>query len=194
MNLNELLEKKNLTQYRLSKESGVAQATISDICSGKSRIEKCSAETVYRIAKVLRIPMETLVEQNVQEKESPRRTSFEVFKSNICHLVKDKGDIDFILDTLTQDLIRTLYGRRWYPESFYLLAMVDYLSRENGIPICTKYDDLRCQKMQERIFPAGIVLLDEAMKTDRNKQECLRHAIPEFLKYNIVESEIRNVC
>lgn len=193
MNLNELLEQKNLSQYRLSKESGVAQATISDICSGKSRIEKCSAETIYRIAKVLRVPMEMLIEQDVQKKESPKRTSFEVFKSNVCHLVKDKGDIDFIMDTLTRDEIRILYDRKWYPESFYLLAMVDYLSRENEIPICTKYDDLRCQKLQERIFPASAVLLDEAMKTDRNKQECIQHAIPEFLKYNIVESEVRNV-
>ena len=27
---------------------------------------------------------------------------FEVYKSNICHLVKDKGDMDFIIDILIQ--------------------------------------------------------------------------------------------
>lgn len=193
MSLNELLEQKNLSQYRLSKESGVAQTTISDICSGRSRIEKCCAETVYRIARTLRVPMETLIECEVQKKEMPKRTSFEIFKSNVCHLVKDKGDIDFIIDTLMKNEIRILYDRGWYPESFYLLAMVDYLSNENEIPICTSYDDLRCQKMKETIFPISAILLDEAMKTDRNKQECIQHAIPEFLKYNIVESEVRNV-
>lgn len=193
MSLNELLEQKNLSQYRLSKESGVAQTTISDICSGRSRIEKCSAETVYRIARTLRVPMETLIECEVKKKEMPKRTSFEIFKSNVCHLVKDKGDIDFIIDTLMKNEIRILYDRGWYPESFYLLAMVDYLSNENEIPICTSYDDLRCQKMKETIFPISAILLDEAMKTDRNKQECIQHAIPEFLKYNIVESEVRNV-
>ena len=28
------------------------------------------------------------------------RSSFETFKSNICHQVKDMGDIDFIINTL----------------------------------------------------------------------------------------------
>lgn len=69
-----------------------------------------------------------------------KRSSFEVFKSNICHLVKDKGDMDFIIDMLSTDEVRTLYNRRWYPEAFYLLAMVDYLSRENGVSICTNYN------------------------------------------------------
>ena len=58
MSINEILEQKNITKYRLWKESGVPQATISDICTGKTRIEKCSAETIYRIAKVLDVSME----------------------------------------------------------------------------------------------------------------------------------------
>ena len=48
--INRLLEEKGITKYRLSKESGVPQTTIIDICSGKTRIVKCSAETYYRIA------------------------------------------------------------------------------------------------------------------------------------------------
>ncbi|MCR4681765.1 MAG: helix-turn-helix transcriptional regulator, partial [Clostridiales bacterium] len=36
MLIHEHLQKKGLTKYRLSKESGVAQATINDICSGKA--------------------------------------------------------------------------------------------------------------------------------------------------------------
>lgn len=101
--------------------------------------------------------------------------------------------IDFILDMLTSDEIRSIYNRKWYAESFYLLAMVDYLSRENSIPICTKYNDLRRQKMQEVIYPASIVIIDDAMKTDSNKKESIRNSIPEFMKFNIVESEVRNV-
>ena len=45
--------------YHLCKESGVPQATISDICSGKTSIEKCSAETIFRIARVLNVSMES---------------------------------------------------------------------------------------------------------------------------------------
>ena len=78
------------------------------------------------------------------------RSSFEVFKSNVCHLLKDKGDTDFLIDTLTNNEIRRLYERKWYAESFYLLAMVDYVSRENEIPLCSRYDDIRRQKMKEK--------------------------------------------
>lgn len=194
MYLNDIMREKNISQYRLSKESGVAQATISDICSGKAKIEKCSADTLYRISKVLNVSMEGLIEQAMAQKSETHRTSFEVFKSNVCHFVKDKGDIDFIIDTLTSDEIRSLYKRKWYAECFYLLAMVDYLSRENDVPLCTKYNDIRSQKMKDVIYPASVILMDETMKTDKHKQESLTHAIPEFLRFNIVESEVRNVC
>ena len=194
MYLNDIMREKNISQYRLSKESGVAQATISDICSCKAKIEKCSADTLYRISKVLNVSMESLIEQEMKQKNNPHRTSFEVFKSNVCHFVKDKGDIDFIIDTLTSDEIRSLYKRKWYAECFYLLAMVDYLSRENDVPLCTRYNDIRSQKMKDVIYPASVILMDETMKTDKHKQESLTHAIPEFLRFNIVESEVRNVC
>lgn len=194
MYLNDIMREQNISQYRLSKESGVAQATISDICSGKAKVEKCSADTLYRISKVLNVSMESLIEQEMEQKYETHRTSFEVFKSNVCHFVKDKGDIDFIIDTLTSDEIRSLYKRKWYAECFYLLAMVDYLSRENDVPLCTKYNDIRSQKMKDVIYPASIILMDETMKTDKHKQESLTHAIPEFLRFNIVESEVRNVC
>ena len=36
MLINEQLEKLKMTKYRLSKESGVPQATINDICNGKT--------------------------------------------------------------------------------------------------------------------------------------------------------------
>lgn len=194
MYLNDLLAEKKISRYRLAKDSGVPQTTVVDICSGKARIEKCSAETLYRIAKALDVSMESLIESEIVTKEpSTRRSSFEVFKSNVCHLVKDKGDIDFIIDTLEADEIRRLYDRKWYPEAFYLLAMVDYLSRENNIPLCTNYNDIRNQSLAKTIYPASAVLSDAAMQTDKHKAETMRNAIPEFMRFNIVESEVRNV-
>lgn len=138
--------------------------------------------------------MESLLEQEMDHDISePNRCSFEIFKSNVCHFVKDKGDINFILETLSSDEVRILYNRKWYAESFYLLAMVDYLSRENDIPICTNYNDIRSQRLQETIYPAGIILSDTVLKTDKHRKECMKHAIPEFLNFNIVENEVRNV-
>ena len=194
MFINELLKEKNMSKYRLAKESGIPQTTIMDICSGKARIEKCSADTIYKIAKVLNVSMESLIEENLNPSiEKQKRASFDIFKSNVCHYVKDKGDIDFIIETLSNDEIRTLYDRQWYAESFYLLAMVDYLSKEHDVPLCTNYNDIRTQRLKEPIFPSGVLLSDEAMQTDIHRKEALEKAIPEFLNYNIVESEIRNV-
>ncbi len=138
--------------------------------------------------------IESLTEQKMDNYvREPKRSSFEIFKSNVCHFVKDKGDIDFIIDTLSSNEIRTLYNRKWYPESFYLLAMVDYLSRENEVPICTNYNDIRAQRLQYIIYPVSVLLSDTAMKTDKHRKECMRNAIPEFLNFNIVESDVRNV-
>ncbi|MBQ8620869.1 MAG: helix-turn-helix transcriptional regulator [Oscillospiraceae bacterium] len=195
MSINELLVQKNITKYRLWKESGVPQATISDICTGKTSIEKCSAETIYRIAKVLDVSMESLIAPAVQRAEEERhRPSFELFKSNTCHMVKDMGDIPFIIQLLETNQIRKLYEKKWYPEALYLLAMLDYLSRENNVPICKNYNDIRTAKLQRPVYPSSVVILCKTLNSDAPKEECYRLAIPEFLRFNIVESEVRNVC
>ena len=195
MSINAALAQKNMTKYRLWKESGVPQATISDICTGKTSIEKCSAETIYRIARALDVSMESLIAPAVQRaEEERRRPSFELFKSNTCHMVKDMGDIPFIIQLLETDQFRTLYEKKWYPEALYLLAMLDYLSRENQVPICTNYNDIRTAKLQRPVYPSSVVILCRTLKSDAPKEECYRMAIPEFLRFNIVESDVRNVC
>jgi len=121
------------------------------------------------------------------------RMSFEAFKSTVCHQVKDMGDIEFIIDVLEKDKIRRLYEKKWYPESLYLLAMVDYLSRENDLPLCTRYDDLRAACLSKIIYPAGVIVRAEFSHSEKPKQESWEQAIPEFKRFNIVESDIRNV-
>lgn len=188
MTIQTRLKEKNMTIYRLSKASRVPYATLNDICNGKARLEKCSAETVYRIAGALEIPMEELLAPCFWE-----RSSFENFKSTICHRVKESGDIAFLLQTLESDDIRTYYNREWYPECFYLLAMVDYLSRENRIPLDAEYDDLRALRLEKPIYPASVRALAAAENSDAPLKAAEKAAIPEFLRFNIVESEVRNV-
>jgi len=188
MNINELLEQKNITKYRLAKMSGVPQTTITDICSGKTKIEKCSADTLYKIAKALDVSMETLVEDAMEY-----RASFEIFKSNVCHMVKDMGDLDFIIEILESNKIRKLYQKKWYPESLYLLAMVDYLSRENGLAVCSDYNDIRAAKLREIIYPSSVIVRSVFSRSEQPKKQSLKEAIPEFMRFNIVESEVRNV-
>ncbi len=183
-----LLKERDITVYRLAKDSGVPYATVNDICNGKTRLEKCSAETIYKLAKALKVTMETLLEPYIAE-----RCSFELYKSNVCHRVKAMGDIEFVVDVLESNQIRKYYERKWYPECFYLLAMLDYLSRENDIPTCTDYNHLRVQKLDRILYPASVIAASVAMNDQSIKEKAYREAIPEFVQFNIVESEVRDV-
>jgi plasmid maintenance system antidote protein VapI len=194
LDIDKILKERNITKYRLSKDSGIPYTTINDICSGKAQLEKCSAETVYRISRQLHITMEEFIETSMNDAIGmEHRTSFETFKSNVCHRVMDIKDINFIIETLESDIIRKYFNKKWYAESLYLLAMIDYLSRENNIPLCTNYNDLRACKLTSPIFPASIVVASAAAKNDRLKNESIQNAIPEFIRFNIVESEVRSV-
>ena len=122
-----------------------------------------------------------------------KRPSFEIYKSTVCHRVKSMGDIAFIADTLKRQEIRDYYDRKWYPESLYLLAMLDYLSRENDIPLCDEYDDLRLCKLEKPIYPASVQAICAAMKNDTAMKRAAKTAIPEFARFNIIENDVRNV-
>ena len=121
------------------------------------------------------------------------RSSFETFKSNICHEIKEKGDIQFLIDTLENNRIRELFDRKWYLEALYLLGMTDYLSNINDVPICTNYNDIRKCKLSKIVYPTGILIRAAVSNDESVKQRALKEAIPEFLRFNIVEADIRNV-
>ena len=74
MDFNKLLEEKKISKYKLSKESGVPYTTVCDICTGKSVLLKCSAETVVRIAHVLGMKAEDLLGDisYPQKKKTPK--------------------------------------------------------------------------------------------------------------------------
>lgn len=192
MILDDLLRQSNLTKYKLSKNSGVPYSTIEDICNGKTELRKTTAETVYKISKALNISMKTLLEMDGGVLMD-QRMDFDLYKSTICHRVKDLGDIDFLLEVLRSGEIRTLYERKWYAESFYLLAMVDFLSRISNIEMVTDYNDIREQKLAEKIYPAS-AWISYKLRGDRTRFElCEKQAIPEFKRFNIMESEVRDV-
>ena len=188
MTIREALKEKNMTIYRLARESGLPYATVNDIYNGKAQLGKCSAETIYKIARALDVSMEDLLAPCFL-----KRSSFENFKSSVCHRVKELGDIDFIKETLESRDIRLYYDRKWYPESLYLLAMLDYISRENNVPLDSEYDDLRRCRLEKTVFPASILAVSAAAGNDSALKKAAKTAIPEFMRFNIVESEVRNV-
>ena len=188
MTIQEALQSRNMSIYKLAKTSGVPYTTTHDLVNGKAQLEKCSAETVYRIAHTLNLSMEELLEPCFV-----KRSSFENFKSAICHQLKGTGDLDFIAGLLEGQEIRRYYERKWYPECLYLLALLDYLSRKNNIPLCEDYDDLRRCRLEKPVYPAGILAISAASGSDTALKQAAAAAIPEFKQFNIMECEVRNV-
>ena len=188
MVVNDLLKRSGMSKYRLAQSAHIPYMTINDICNEKTSLGKCNAETVYQIAKVFGVTVEELLEAGKEQ-----RCSFELYKSNVCHQLKELGDIEFLLQALSNNDVRTYYEKGWYPECLYLLAMVDYVSRINEIAVCADYDDLRSMKLSETVYPSGVLAMALAAGNDKPKIKAWEESIPEFRRFNIVENEVRNI-
>ncbi|MBQ9227589.1 MAG: hypothetical protein IJ168_02055 [Eubacterium sp.] len=128
------------------------------------------------------------------QNDTSENYSFEEFKSNVCHQLKSMGDIDFMLSLLDNHNIRNYFNKGLYRESLYLLAMLDYLCRIHDLPRCNEYDDLRAYRFEKPIFPLSIILISNYTNDSDLRAEAIKDAIPEFLQFNIVEGDVRDVC
>lgn len=123
---------------------------------------------------------------------------FELFKSEACHRLKNIGDLEFINEIINEDIIISLWEDKEYQFALYLLAMIDYLCKINNIALCKNYDELRKQKMANIIYPKDVLYMDLLNPSDNIKNKILlecknNECSKEFLKYNIIEGDIRDV-
>lgn len=122
---------------------------------------------------------------------------FEIFKDNMKHRLKT-SQLNFIENELRNKSIDYFLDSRNLLCALYTLAMIDYISRVNSIPLYNKYDSLRKVKFKEIVYPVSI--LTYAMIHDKPKEEILAYyksrynlaPIPEFLRHNIIEGDILN--
>jgi len=111
--LNDILEERHISKYSLSKRTGIPYMTLNDICSGKTNIEKCTAETIYKLSKELGVSMEALVEpsmlsrsqfeanlkkqiEKVAEKYSVKKVV--LFGSRALGTNRENSDVDLIAE------------------------------------------------------------------------------------------------
>lgn len=85
----QLLQKRNVTPYRVHKETGVAQSTLSDWKNGKGTPK---AESLKKIADYFRVSIDYLLTGTESEKETPALNE------------KDERDISKQLDQILADL------------------------------------------------------------------------------------------
>lgn len=185
--LIDLLKERKMSVYQCSKLSGIPYTTLLELVNNKTNIEKCSAETVYRLAKTLKIDMEYLLQRNDIDE-------FETFKSNIKHLIKDKGDVSFLIETYLNDDIRKYWKNYQRAKALYLLSTVDYLSRINDLPIAEDYNDLRNYVLTKVLLPEDLRLNKILTNNIDIEKNALEESIPEFARFNIVERDLRDVA
>ena len=113
------------------------------------------------------------------------RQDFEIFKGNVCNRVKYEGQIKFIQNVLSSSEIEDYWEKDEPLYAMYILAMVDYLSRINEIPIYSKYDYIRQHRMKKRVYPLSMIV--GSITDDEDLEQMAKDAIPEFIHYNIVE-------
>ena len=75
MIIEDLIKERGLTKYRLALKAGIPHATLNDICNGKTKLEKCSAETIYKLAKALDVSTDLLIENGILQ--TKREESYE---------------------------------------------------------------------------------------------------------------------
>ncbi len=126
MPLKEMLENRSMSIYKLSKETGIPYATLHDVVNHGAHLEKSSAETIYKIAKVLGVTMEELLEPIMAERhefeESLKRASLVVsnkfpqlkrvylFGSRAIGTNRDDSDVDLLLELEGKVTLLTLSG------------------------------------------------------------------------------------
>lgn len=107
MNILEALDKKKMTQYRLSVLSGVSHATISEIIGGKTKIEKCSGETLYKISTVLGVTIEDLISESIEKSAIERSWEYglpEYLQNDLDAYKKGLKEKSSLLDCLWGEL------------------------------------------------------------------------------------------
>jgi predicted transcriptional regulator len=59
--IEQVLREKGLSRYGLSKSGGIPWATLADICSGKTQMDRCSAATLLKLSKALQMSLEEVL-------------------------------------------------------------------------------------------------------------------------------------
>lgn len=124
MTIQKLLQDMNISRYRLSKISGIPWATLADIYSGKTHLDRCGAGTLSKLSKALGLPIEELLQletepaRNASDGKPNRKTYLETgLSESIQKTIKDylEGEKKQVLylDCLWDELYGAINSNLW---------------------------------------------------------------------------------
>lgn len=136
MTMLDLVKEKGMSRYSLSKASGVPWATLSDICSGKTSMNRCSAQTLSKLSKVLGVTIEEMLEFGADVPKSGEPEHKDYLEASLsAHLTKAIGDYVqgekdkvFHMDCLWGELYGSINADLWSGE--ITEEQADYLRRK----------------------------------------------------------------
>lgn len=184
MRIEQYLKDHHITMYELAERSGLSYSVVHNLIKGKSDIKKCTVDTASRLARVLRISIEDLM------LICDRNYTFTWFRSEQCHLVHRKGELDYLVDVLESREIDRYWRLSMYAEAMYEVAMIDYISRRNDLPRCENYNEIRQYKLDHVAYPIDVKIKEGLLKDSDAFSKAEEGGIPEFRRFNIVEGEI----
>ena len=183
MYIKQYLEDNRISIYKVANNAVVAYPTVFNIVNGKVDILNCALGVVKKIADALGLTIDELLTL------CDKNRTFELFRGEQRHLVKRMGEIAYVIDLLENKRIDYYWKLDMKTEAFYLLAMLDYLSRRNDLPICEEYNEIRKYKLERPVYPADTELSEKLLGKNTHKA-ALEKARPEFMEFNIVECEV----
>lgn len=170
MNFEKELSKRKMNIRTCSIRSSIPYATLYPIIKGKVDIGTCSYYTVEKLANVLGYRPDEIVY---------KKEDFQTFRNDLHHKIK-RNELETILEIIENDMIEYYVLHDDFVKALYLLATVDYISKKNDIPVCSKYSEIRKMKLQEP-FCVGDCFMTQIEKGVY---------IDEFLNFNIYEGDL----
>ncbi len=138
MTIEELLQERGLSRYRLSKESGVPWSTLADIYSGKTKFEGCNAVTLSKLSKALGITMEELLlletGNNVDAAGKPKKKEYleiglpESLQKSLNEYTQGEKEQVSYMDCLWGELYGSINSCQW--GGLITIEQADYLRKK----------------------------------------------------------------
>ena len=182
-----------MTLYRLERRSALSHATLNDLYHERTKAENCSASLIHDIARSLNMKMDQLYAMLTYDDLSliAYDESLDLFRSSVCHELKDLGYKEFLKKHLKQDTVRELSANNQNAKALYLLSIIDHLCVSHKIPFVKEYDAIRSQKLTKLYVPKSIYL--QLTNKMIRISDVYRDSISSFLDHNIAEDNIYDV-
>lgn len=208
MFLNNLMNARNLTRAELSASSHIPESTLRDILNGKAQLDRCAAVTLYNLAYALDVSVEDILEDYWEELELEHAAhthipvhdnhalmNFYVLADSTLGRLRATGDLAFIDGIDQNEWIERLYDDEQYRCALFLLGMMDYLCRKNGVRQIARYDEYRALRLDSPVYSLNMLNVDsDEGDYQRARNEAENNAIPELGRYGIylTEEDIRH--